>query len=603
VEQEQTQDRAAAKRQRKKEQAAAQKHAPATPVLIPEFISVDSLAKLLKVRSEQFSRMLDTLGFGDLPYDHILNGETAGLIAMEYNFAPMIDASETKDLRARPPAEDPTQLPPRPPVVTIMGHVDHGKTTILDYLRKSSIAAGEFGGITQHIGAFSVPMSSGKTITFLDTPGHAAFLKMRQRGANVTDIVVLVVAADDSVKPQTIEAIKHAKAAEVPMIVAVNKIDKEEANVERVKQDLARHDVEVEDFGGDTQVVPLSGKTGAGMADLEESLVTLSEILDMRAERDGNVEGWIIEATTKSSGRVATMLVKRGTIQPGDVVVAGTTWARIRTLRNEGGVEIDAAGPGMPVEVDGWREQPVAGDEVLQAASESAAKDVIDFRISRAETLKMATDMDAVNEARRIEQERRDRAEALAQAELAGLPTPDADDTSGPQPSGIKEVSFIVKGDVSGSVEAVINSVAALGNEEVRARVLRSGVGPVSEFDIEHAAAAQGHVIAFNVPLDGQMRRMAEANGVGVIERNIIYRLVDDVKAKLSAQLTPLVTQRVTGEAEVAQIFSINLKSRKFKPIAGCKVRNGVVTRNARVRVLRGTETIFDGTAIRLILS
>lgn len=337
------------KKQGKQRVAKADVPAGPTPIFLPEFISVTNLASALRVRLEDFVRKMEELGFEDIQYDHVLNAENAGLIAMEYNYEPIADTSaEDRDLHAAPEPEDKQLLPPRPPVVTIMGHVDHGKTTILDYLRKSSVAASEHGGITQHIGAFSVPLSSGnKTITFLDTPGHAAFLSMRQRGANVTDIVILVVAADDSVKPQTIEAIRHAQTARVPIIVAINKVDKEEADPGRVKQDLARHGVDVEDFGGETQVVCVSGKTGQGMKELEEAAVTLSEILDYRAPADGPVEGWVIEATTRKAGRVATVLVRRGTLRPGDILVAGSTWARVRTLRNEAGGCGGGGGPGV----------------------------------------------------------------------------------------------------------------------------------------------------------------------------------------------------------------------------------------------------------------
>jgi translation initiation factor IF-2 len=602
AEQEEALARAEAKRQKKREKAAKKAAAP-TPMLLPEYISVSNLAVALKVRFEDFVSKMEELGFEETGHDHILNAENAGLIAMEYNFEPIIDRSESEDLRAREPAADPSVLPQRPPVVTIMGHVDHGKTTLLDWLRKSSVAASEHGGITQHIGAFSVPMPSGKIITFLDTPGHAAFLSMRQRGANVTDIVILVVAADDSVKPQTIEAINHAKAAKVPIIVAINKVDKEEANVERVKQDLARHGVDVEDFGGDVQAICVSGKTGQGMEELEEAAVTLSEILDMRAEIDGPAEGWVLEASIKSMGKVATVLVRRGTMRPGDFIVAGKTWARIRCLRNEAGVEIHEAGPGMPVEIDGWREQPLAGDEVLQAPDESKAKSVIQYRREKEERDKMAEDMEAINENRKAEQEKRERekAEALAAAKAAkleeeGIEVPkDTKDAKETKPSGPKEVFFIVKGDVSGSVEAVIDSISALGNKEVQPHILRSGVGQLSEFDIEHAAAANGHLINFNTAVEPNISRLAEEARVKIIDHNIIYRLVDDVKAELSKHLPPLVTQRVLGEAEIAQIFSINIKGRQHKNIAGCKVRNGAIAKTAKVRVLRGGEKVFDG--------
>ncbi|KZF24697.1 initiation factor 2 [Xylona heveae TC161] len=593
------------KKQKKKEKQAhkaAQKAvAEPTPIMLPEYITVGNLAQAFRVRLAEFVSKMQELGFEDTQHDHILNAETAGLIAMEYNYEPIIDRGEEEDLQARPPAEDKSLLPQRPPVVTIMGHVDHGKTTLLDWLRKSSVAASEHGGITQHIGAFSVPMPSGKLITFLDTPGHAAFLSMRQRGANVTDIVILVVAADDSVKPQTIEAIKHAKSAGVPIIVAINKIDKEDAHIERVKQDLARHGVEVEDFGGDTQVVCVSGKTGQGMPELEEAAITLSEILDMRAETDGQVEGWVLEATTKKAGRVATVLVRRGTLHAGDIIVAGQTWARVRSLRNEAGVEVQAAGPGTPVEVDGWREQPVAGDEVLQAPDEQKAKSVIDFRLEKQERLKMAEDMEVINDQRKVEQEKREREKLLASGVQDGDAAAALDAAARSSSSGgIKEVFFIVKGDVSGSVEAVINSVAALGNQEVRAHILRSAVGPVSEFDIDHAAVAKGHVVSFNLPIDPHISRKAEAAGVKILDHNIIYRLVDDITSILSEHLAPSVTQRVLGEAEVAQVFDINVKSRITKPFAGCKVRNGVVARNAKIRVLRNKEVIFDGSLASL---
>ena len=588
-----------AKAQRKLEKAA-KKAAEPTPILLPEYITVANLAMALKVRVETFIEKLLELGYEETTTDHILDAEDSGLIAMEYNFEAIIDRSESEDIKAREPAADPSSLPPRPPVVTIMGHVDHGKTTLLDWLRKSSVAATEHGGITQHIGAFSVPMPSGKIITFLDTPGHAAFLSMRQRGANVTDIVILVVAADDSVKPQTIEAINHAKKAKVPIIVAINKIDKDEANIDRVKQDLARHGVDVEDFGGDTQVVCVSGKTGQGMGELEEAAVALSELLDMRAETDGPAEGWVLEASIKSMGKVATVLVRRGTMRAGDVIVAGNTWARIRCLRNEAGVEIESAGPGTPVEIDGWREQPLAGDEVLQAPGESKAKSVVEYRLENEERDKMAQDMEAINESRKSEQEKREREKEetrlVAEAEASNqeyVPESGEEKVKGP-----KEVYFIVKGDVSGSVEAVIESISLLGNKEVQPHILRAGVGQLSEFDIEHAAAAKGHLINFNTPLEPHISAMAEKNKVIIIDQNIIYRLVDEVRAELSKHLPPLITHKVLGEAEIAQIFSITVKGRQHKNIAGCKIKNGTIFRNSKVRVHRNGEKVFDGKSL-----
>lgn len=581
------------KAQRKREKAAKKAAAP-TPILLPEYISVSNLATALKVRVEDFVLKMEELGFEEMGYDHILNGENAGLIAMEYNYEPIIDKSESEDLKAQPLPTDLSSIPPRPPVVTIMGHVDHGKTTLLDFLRKSSVAAGEHGGITQHIGAFSVAMPSGRTVTFLDTPGHAAFLSMRQRGANVTDIVILVVAADDSVKPQTIEAINHAKSAKVPMIVAINKVDKEGANVERVKQDLARHDVEIEDFGGETQVVCVSGKTGQGIDELEEAIVTLSEIIDMKAPNDGLAEGWVLEASVKSMGKVATVLVRRGTMRPGDFVVAGKTWARVRCLRNEAGVEVSEAAPGTPVQVDGWKELPSAGDEVLQAPTENKAKSVIEYRLEKEERDKLARDMQAINEARKAEQEKREREEQDAMLNNLGFDE-DAAPAVVEKQTGPKQIYFIVKGDVSGSVEAVVDSISSIGNGEVQPQILRSAVGQLAEFDVEHAAAAGGYLINFNTTVDPNISRLAEQAKVKIIDHNVIYRLVDDVKAAMSEHLPPIITQRVLGEAEVAQVFDITVKGRQQKAIAGCKVRNGVVGKNVKVRVLRDGEKIFDG--------
>ena len=592
------------KEQRKKAQEARKQAAPPTPVYLPEFISVSNLAGLLKVRVEDFLKKMQELGFDDLQNDHVLDAETAGLIAAEFNFEAIVENQEDQDLNPRPPAEDRSTLPARPPVVTIMGHVDHGKTTLLDYLRKSSVAASEHGGITQHIGAFSVPMPGGRLVTFLDTPGHAAFLAMRQRGANVTDIVILVVAADDSVKPQTIEAIKHAQSAKVPMIVAINKIDKEDSNIDRVKQDLARYGVEIEDYGGETQVVCVSGKTGQGLDELEDAAVALADIIDMRAETDGPAEGWVLEATTKKAGRVATVLVRRGTLRPGDVIVAGTSWARVRGLRNEAGITVPHAGPGTPVEVDGWRDQPSAGDEMLQASDEQKAKSVIEFRMEALDRTQMAADIAAVNESRRTEQEKREleKAKELAAAAQAEGSN-DVADGSGeggqkkrkPEAPSYQEVFFILKADVSGSLEAVTNAVSALGNSEVRPHILRSGVGAITEFDIEHAAVARGNIISFNTHVDGSTRRQAEEKGVRIVDQSIIYRLVDEVKAVLGEKLPSVTTQKVIGEAEVAQVFEINVKGRVTVPVAGCRVRNGVVGKGAKVRVVRDKEVVYDG--------
>jgi translation initiation factor IF-2 len=572
------------KRRRDKRQKKLKEEVTAIPLHLPEFISVSNLADVIGVRQAEFVARMEEMGFEDVTYNHVLDAETAGLVAAEFNYEAIFDTG-ADDIEAAPVPKDTSDLPPRPPVVTIMGHVDHGKTTILDWLRKSSVAATEHGGITQHIGAFSVAMPSGKTITFLDTPGHSAFLEMRKRGADVTDIVVLVVAADDSVKPQTIEAIKHATQANVPIIVAISKIDKEGRNPERVKQDLSIHGVHVEDYGGDVQAIGVSGKTGEGMIELEEAIGVLSEMQDHRADTTCNAEGWVIEATTKSYGRVASALIRRGTLRPGDVIVAGQTWARVRTLRNEAGMSIDEATPGMPVEIDGWRDQPVAGTEILQAPTEQKAKDVVAYRQDRADTQKLGEDMVAINEARRELLEKR-RQEDQDSEDAASAPV---------EASGPKAINFIIKADVDGSAEAVLNSIAAVGNNEVYANILRSGVGPVTEFDIEHAASAKGKIISFNMPIDPNMSRLAEQESVTIMDHNIIYKLIDDVKDVLSEHLAPTVTQRVTGEAEVGQIFEITVKGRDKTAIAGCRVRNGLVNKTKKVRVIRGNQTVYDG--------
>lgn len=588
-------NKAERKRLRQEAKQRAEEARGPIPVHLPEYISVTNLATLLKVRLEEFVTKLEELGFEEVQSDHILNAEHAGLVAQEYNFEPIVQASEDDgDLHPAPALspEDYANLPARPPVVTIMGHVDHGKTTILDYLRSTSVAAGEFGGITQHIGAFSVPLSSGKKITFLDTPGHSAFETMRARGANVTDIVVLVVAADDSVMPQTVEAIKHAQAAQVPVIVAINKIDKSQADPEAVKLDLGRHGVEVEDFGGDVQAICVSGKTGQGIPDLEEAITTLSEMLDHRADPNANAEGWVLESSTKKSGKVATVLVRTGTLRRGDIVVAGNTWTRIRSLRNESGAVVEEVGPGMPVEVDGWREQPIAGDEVLQATDEQHAQAVSDLRREKIEREQMAKDMDAINVSRRQEAERREAEEAAAaNAKEGGEPLEeDSKAETGPE-----IMPFIVKGDVSGSVEAVIDSISALGNGEVGLQILRHGVGAPSEFDVEHAADAKGHIVNFNTSVPNNIMAMAEKKGVKILDSNIIYRVVENVKGLLEEKLPPKIVSKVTGEAEVAMTFEIGLGGRKKMTIAGSKVRNGEIKKGSKAKVIRKEEVVHAG--------
>ncbi|KFA48068.1 hypothetical protein S40293_02696 [Stachybotrys chartarum IBT 40293] len=581
---ERQQQRKAEKLRRQKEAAV---EAKPLPIFIPEYISVSKLAQALKQRVETFLKDLEEMGFEDLSQDTIMTGETAALVALEYGFEPTVDTGSLRDIRPRPPPEDASALPTCAPVVTIMGHVDHGKTTLLDWLRKSSVAAQEHGGITQHIGAFVVKLSSGKTITFLDTPGHAAFLSMRQRGATVTNIVVLVVAADDSVKPQTLEALKHARDAKVPIIVAITKVDKEDARIQQVKSDLARHGVEIEDYGGDVQVVCVSGKTGEGMDDLEENIVTLSEILDVRAETDGMVEGWILESEVKQDGKVATVLVKRGTLRVGDIVVAGQTWARVRVMRNEAGIDIAEAPPGTPVEILGWRELPAAGEQILQAPDETTAKTAVEYREEMAER-EESSKQQAEYELRLREKAA---AEAAAEAEEAAA----MGEPVKTEP-GIIRQNFVVKADVGGSVEAICGAIQELGNNEVQANLLRSSTGQIFEADIDHAAASNSIIINFNSTIQPHIKALAAAAGVKIMDHTVIYHIVDDVKSALSDLLPMSVSHRVTGEADILQIFTINIKKRVTKSIAGCRIRNGSIKKTARARVLRKGQVIYDGT-------
>jgi translation initiation factor IF-2 len=588
--QERRQRRAKRKAQRESERAGPQ------PIMLPELISISNLASALKVEKKLFLEQLGELGFEGVSLDSIMAGETAALVAQEYGFEPSVESGESEDLKPRPPPEDPSVLPPRPPVVTIMGHVDHGKTTLLDYLRKSSVAAQEHGGITQHIGAFSVKLSGGKQITFLDTPGHAAFLTMRQRGANVTDIVVLVVAADDSVKPQTLEALKHARSAKVPMIVAINKIDKDTARIDQVKADLARNGVEIEDYGGDVQVVCVSGKTGQGMDDLEENILALSEIIDMRAEYDSPAEGWILESSLKPIGKAATILVKRGTLRPGDYIAAGTTWAKIRHLRNEAGAEIAEAPPGTPVEILGWRDLPAAGDQVIQGADEGRVRRAVEYREGLREREQDAAAHEKISEQRRLLQEQRqagktENASGTKQASWGwGVQEQVVDSADGP-----KIVNFVVKGDVHGSVEAVCACIQEIGSHEVRPRILRSSPGQITESDVEHAATSGSAIVNFNLSIPGHVKRKAEQADVKILNHTVIYHLSDDVKDHLSGHLGVDVSYQVLGEAEVLQIFPINVRGRSYKNIAGCKIRNGRIQRNDTYRVFRGGEKIFEG--------
>lgn len=529
--------------------------------------------------------------------------DNASLICQEFGYE--TNTGKIRDLFPEPLPIVRDNLPQRPPFVTIMGHVDHGKTTILDYLRKSSIVAGEHGGITQHIGAFSVPVSGGsKRITFLDTPGHAAFLKMRQRGANVTDIVVLVVAADDSVMPQTIEAIKHARNAKVPIIVAVNKIDKPNVDVDRVYQDLAKNDVVVEEYGGDTQAILVSGLTGKGIDELEEAILTLSEVLDFRSPVDGRCEGWVVESElAKGRGAVATLVVRRGTLTPGTPIVAGTAYGRVRTLRDESGKIVKAATPGTPVEVDGWKVLPEAGDEVLQADNEKHARSVADYRTEHEINQNLLSDLEGINERR--QQDRANYNSAVEAAELTRtgrrkrgtvsqkdfLVDMSSDD-------GIKYRNFILKSDVMGSAEAIEDSIVDIGNDKAKVRLVRaeSDIGPPTASDVLLAETSGSEIICFNVKPDREIKALAANKGVNILMHTIIYHLIEDVTARTAELLPPIITKKVVAEAEIRASFEITAKSGEATTVAGCRVTSGTAKRAQPLRVMRKNVELFSGT-------
>jgi translation initiation factor IF-2 len=452
----------------------------------------------------------------------------------------------------------------RAPIVTVMGHVDHGKTSLLDALRKTDVVAGEAGGITQHIGAYQVQLKTGQRITFLDTPGHAAFTAMRARGAKVTDLVVLVVAADDGVMPQTIEAISHAKAAHVPMIVAVNKIDKGDANPARVKTELLQYEIQVEDLGGDVLSVDVSATKGMNLDKLEEAILLQAEVLDLKANPNRPAEGAVIEAKLdKGRGPVATVLVQRGTLKTGDILVAGSEFGRVRLIIDDRGQNVDAAGPSTPVEVLGLSGVPEAGDEFAVVENEARAREVTEYRArKRREQRQAASSRQSLDQ---LLKSRKDGEKRL-------LP-------------------LVVKADVHGSVEAIQGALAKLGNDEVGVQVLQSGVGAITESDVILAQASGGAIIGFNVRANAQARERAKRDGVEVRYYNIIYNVVDDMKLALSGMLAPETREKFLGNAEVLEVFTIS----KVGNVAGCRVTEGVVRRGAHVRLIRDNVVIHEG--------
>jgi translation initiation factor IF-2 len=456
---------------------------------------------------------------------------------------------------------------PRPPVVTVMGHVDHGKTSLLDAIRQTDVVSGEAGGITQHIGAYQVTLEGGQKITFIDTPGHAAFTEMRSRGAHVTDIVVLVVAANDGIMPQTVEAIAHAKAAHVPIIVAINKIDLPDANIAKVRQDLLQHELIVEELGGDTLAVEVSAKTRKNLDKLEEAILLQSEVLELRANPDRDAVGTVIEAKLdRGRGSVATVLVQRGTLNVGDVFVTGSEIGRVRALVNDRGQNVESAGPATPVEVLGLNGTPSAGDDFIVVENEARAREIAEFRA------------------------RKKRSAAAAISARGTVEQMFSQIQAGER----KELPIVIKGDVHGSVEAIVTSLTKLGSEqnEVGLRVLHSGVGAINESDITLAKASGGFVAGFNVRANAQARELAKRDGVDIRYYSIIYNILDDVKAMLSGMLAPSVRENFLGNAEIRQIFVVT----KAGKVAGCMVTEGVVRRGAKVRLLRDNVVIHEGT-------
>jgi translation initiation factor IF-2 len=532
-------------------------------VHVPETISVGDLAHKMSVKASEVIKQLMKLG-QMVTINQQLDQETAMIVVEEMGhkaFAAKLDDPEA--FLEETDAAHEAEVQTRAPVVTVMGHVDHGKTSLLDYIRRSRVAAGEAGGITQHIGAYHVDTPRG-TITFLDTPGHEAFTAMRARGAKATDIVILVVAADDGVMPQTKEAIHHAKAAGVPIVVAVNKIDKPDANPERVKQELVAEEVVPEEYGGDAPFCPVSAKTGEGIDALLENVLLQAEVLELTAPVDALAKGLVIEAPLdKGRGPVATVLVQSGTLKRGDVVLAGASFGRVRAMLDEDGKPTQEAGPSIPVEIQGLTEVPQAGDEFMVLADERRAREIATFRQGKYRDVKLAK-----QQAAKLE----NMFEQMGQGDVKTLP-------------------LIIKADVQGSQEALASSLLKLSTDEVKVQIVHAAVGGISESDVNLALASKAVVIGFNTRADAGARKLAEHNGVDIRYYNIIYDAVDEIKAAMSGMLAPEQKEEVIGTAEIRQVFRVS----KIGAIGGCMVLSGVIRRNARLRLLRDNVVIFTG--------
>ena len=531
-------------------------------VVVPEVIVVSELANRMAVRTVDVVKKMMQLGVMATA-NQVVDADTAELVIAEFGHRIRRVSESDVEIGLDASVDSDADLVGRPPVITIMGHVDHGKTSLLDAIRKTKVTEGEAGGITQHIGAYQVDVN-GATLTFLDTPGHAAFSAMRQRGAKVTDIVVLVVAADDGVQPQTVEAINHAKAAEAPMIVAINKIDKPDADPNIAKQGLLTHEIVAEDFGGDVQMVPVSAITGQGLDDLLEAIALQAELLELKANPVREARGAVIEAQLdRGRGAVATVLVQSGTLRRGDVLVAGAEWGRVRAMLNERGEQVDEAGPSTPVEVLGLSGVPMAGDEVVVVDSDARAREVSEYR-------------------QRIERDKR----------TATAPRGTINEMFGRIASGeSKELPVVVKADVQGSLEAIVGSLEKFQNDEVSIRVLHSGVGAISESDVTLASSSGGFLVGFNVRAGASARNQAQQDGVDIRYYSIIYELLDDMKAAVEGLLAPEQREKFIGNAEIREVFNIT----KVGKVAGCRIIDGIVKRGAGVRLLRDNVVIHEG--------
>jgi translation initiation factor IF-2 len=534
-------------------------------IVLPETITIQELANRMSERAVDVIKLLMKQG-QMVKITDVIDADTAELIASELGHRVKRVAESDVEEGLFDTLDDGDHLLPRPPVVTIMGHVDHGKTSLLDAIRSADVVAGEAGGITQHIGAYQVVAPNGLPVTFIDTPGHAAFTAMRARGAKVTDIVVLVVAADDGVMPQTIEAINHARAARVPLIVAVNKIDKPDAKPDRVRSELLQHEVQVESMGGDTLEVDVSATKHTNLDKLLEAIALQAELLDLKANPDRPAEGTVIEARLdRGRGPVATVLVQRGTLHVGDLIVAGSQWGRVRALLDDKGEHVAFAGPSFPVEVLGFSGAPEAGDRVAVVATEARAREITEYR----------------------ERQKRDKLAARGGTVRGSL----ADMMSQLKTVGRKEFPLLIKGDVQGSVEAIIAALEKMGTEEVTARVIHAGVGAITESDVTLAEASHGAIIGFNVRAHKEAREAAERVGIEIRYYNIIYNLVDDVKAAMSGLLPPTLRETLLGNALILELFNIS----KIGKVAGCRVTDGTVQRGANVRLIRDNVVVHEG--------